>query len=158
MKGSKRNIIAVILVLITAFVTCFILFNSFLNFSSSHRLSGAVMKWLFGAKTNQNGLTNDYCLRKAAHIIEYAALGCAAMGLTIFCRRQFNKNIVWFSCIGVALIAIIDEVVQSFSNRTSSGLDVLLDLCGVIIGFGLILAVTSVLKTLKNSAKNRKGK
>ena len=158
MQGSKRNIMALILVLITAFVTGFILFNSFLNFSSSHQLSGAVMKWLFGAKTNQKGFANDYYLRKAAHIIEYAALGCAAMGLTIFCHRQFNKNIIWFSCTGVALIAIIDEVVQSFSNRTASGLDVLLDLCGVIIGFGLILAVTSILKILKNLSKNRKGK
>ena len=158
MQGSKRNIIAVILVLITAFVTGFILFNSFLNFSSSHQLSGAVMKWLFGAKTNQNGYANDHFLRKAAHIIEYAALGCAAMGLTIFCKRHFNKNIILFSCIGIVLIAITDEVVQSFSNRTASGLDVLLDLCGAFLGFGLILAATSIYKILKNSAKNRKGK
>ena len=77
-------------------------------------------------------------IRKAAHVVEYAALGILSV-------RAFygSKHNFLVSSIFVALIATTDEVNQSFNpSRTSTPWDVLLDISGGVVGIGSYLLLS----------------
>lgn len=85
-----------------------------------------------------------HTVRKAAHVLEYAALGGAL--LLHFCaiRAKMRQQGKTFRFVAVAafaisvVYAITDEIHQGFVGGRGPGTgDVLLDACGVLLGFAL---------------------
>lgn len=86
-------------------------------------------------------------IRKLAHFAEYTVLG---FFLTLHIRELKNKlklriNIAWAALIGI-MYAISDEIHQYFVPGRGPGVkDVLIDSCGVIVGFALMLTVAVII-------------
>ncbi|MCH3947584.1 MAG: VanZ family protein [Olsenella sp.] len=95
---------------------------------------------------NALGITGEsavtFAVRKTAHFLEYAVLG--ALGVPAFIRPA-REGIVprWLGPLVVALVPVADETIQRFvPGRESSPRDVLIDLCGAVVGtlvMGLVL-------------------
>lgn len=68
-------------------------------------------------------------VRKAAHFTEFFVLG----GL-LAVRFRGGRRRPWPALLAAVLTALADETIQHFTGRTSSVLDVWLDLCGAVAG------------------------
>ena len=78
-------------------------------------------------------------VRKAAHFIEFAALGgCIGLFTDGVTRRFWQSWAVFMPLFVILLTGVVDEFIQSFSDRTSMVKDVLLDFSGGL--FGLLCA------------------
>jgi VanZ family protein len=92
-------------------------------------------------------------IRKLAHFVEYGVLGFLAMrAFKTLAKLPFRSSVfAFFLCVAVALL---DEYQQSFNpSRTSSSLDVMIDLTGATAA----IAVYTVLirrRLNANSAKS----
>lgn len=82
-------------------------------------------------------------LRKAAHICEYALLGFELFALLLINRGMSISTVIYSLCAGLAA-ADIDETVQIFTGRTSSLIDVWIDIGGVAIGIIVCIAASAI--------------
>ena len=83
----------------------------------------------------------SFAVRKAAHFIEFSALGICAggfFGILSMDRKRRYRGWAFLFCVAVACC---DETIQSFTGRTNSLKDVALDSVGSLFGILLILAV-----------------
>ena len=139
MTRINRKIIILIVVVILA--TAFIFSNSLKNSQESHKDSGIIVglvESIVDAIFLNNDLDLNYIVRKGAHLFEFFVLGVVVMLLLLQSKNE-KINKVILACIYVIAIALIDEFIQSFNDRTSSFIDVLIDTTGGLIGIGLIL-------------------
>ena len=77
-------------------------------------------------------------VRTIAHFTEYTLLG----GLAFWCYLSYTrkKSFAVFPILGVALVAVIDECIQSFvAGRAGEALDVLVDIAGGMMGVAFAL-------------------
>ena len=82
----------------------------------------------------------DHLVRKIAHFAEFGALGCELAALLVVRRRAHLQGVA--NCLFAGLsVAVIDETMQTFSNRGSQVQDVLLDFGGVCAGIAFILLI-----------------
>lgn len=139
--------------LLVASVTAFIWLNSFLDASTSNKLSDIILKWLFPNGNGANSGTSSFLIRKAAHFIEYAVLGSTVAIVALFMRKNYGKVFVGLSLFGILMVAVIDEYIQSFSDRTSLVADILLDFSGAVVGLLLTIAVAKLIKYIKSKKK-----
>jgi VanZ family protein len=85
-------------------------------------------------------------IRKLGHLSEYAILAALFWralrgGKAWNAKRSILFALVWGAC---AIFAASDEFHQSFvPSRTSSANDVLIDICGALIGLAICVAVAS---------------
>ncbi len=151
---SKKSIFAILAVAVILVATLFIFINSFMDFEVSHGLSQFIMKLFF-----QNGSGNvggdDFLLRKAAHLAEYFMLGVAVSVLALFYHKNQGKKRFLFSLIYVVAIALLDEFIQSCSDRNGNFGDVILDVIGALLGFCAVFCVDLIIKCLKNKKAGR---
>lgn len=152
MNNKKRNIKAVLLGLLVISVIAFIWTNSFLDSSQSHKISDIILKWLFPNGTG-GGANGSFLIRKAAHFIEYAALGSSVGIVAVFMKNNFGKVFVGLSLFLILSVAVIDEFIQSFSDRTSLVADILLDFGGAVVGLLVTIAIVRVVKYIKSRKK-----
>lgn len=153
MNNKKRNIKAVLLGLLVALIISFIWFNSFLDTTDSNKLSDIILNWLFPNRGESNGGDASFWIRKAAHFIEFAVLGGAIGTIAVFMQNNFGKYFAGFSLFAVLSVAVIDEFIQSFSDRSSSVIDILIDFGGAIFGLCLSVAIVVLFKYIKSKKK-----
>lgn len=127
--------------LLVVLMTALIFLGSAKNEATSHGNSNSVAQMvtpILDQVTDTKGLDVNLLIRKSAHLIEFAVLGALVLCLLL----QLQKA-VWFGygCFYVLLIAVIDEYIQTFSDRSGKVEDVLLDLFGALLGFALVAAV-----------------
>ncbi len=85
-------------------------------------------------------------VRKLGHVIEYAILAALLWralrgGTRLTLKVGILFAVAWLVC---AIFAASDEFHQSFvSSRTASGTDVMIDICGALIGLAICVAVAS---------------
>ena len=84
-----------------------------------------------------------WCVRKAAHIVEYAILAWlwwrALRRPVRGDARPWSWRVAGFALLAVALYAATDEWHQSFvPNRTGTVRDVLIDTMGGVVGLGVV--------------------
>ena len=142
MKEYKK-LIRVILIICIAATLCFIWGHSVQSRAESAGESNSLLK-LLAALAGKVGIyidtSDDYLLRKLAHLAEYAALGAEFLSLIINEGKFSGKWMM--NCAGLGLIcAVIDETIQIFSDRGSALGDVWLDLAGTMAGMGIVYAV-----------------
>ena len=134
--------------------TLFIWGHSLVPGVGSSAESGRFVDLLYGAFVRL-GITDrslmTFLVRKAAHFSEYAVLGFSAHGLFRSLPAQGRAR--WCVCL-FALVPVIDESIQLFTpDRSGQVTDVLLDLCGMLFGVIVFLAVSKFGKWLKTRGK-----
>ncbi|HEY8445296.1 MAG TPA: VanZ family protein, partial [Bacilli bacterium] len=80
-------------------------------------------------------------VRKLAHIFEFFVLSILLLYLLLE-FTTFDKYKIGYTFLIALLVAIIDEVIQSYvPGRGSSVIDVLIDSIGISIGIGLVIVI-----------------
>ena len=138
-----------------AMLLIFIWGNSLLNQENSQNESAWILNLLsplfdsiFG-----EGRVTLYLLRRAAHLIEYTCLGVlSSIVLNKHINKRTNKlTYVGFFSLSLGLfVAVIDETIQYFSGRTSTVLDVWLDMSGVLAGTCIVLLILFIVSSRPN--------
>ena len=109
-------------------------------------VSGAISGWLrdilanifhFGAEEPDAG---HGLLRKLAHFTEFACLGALFTWLYAMLQKP-----VWLALACGVAAAAADETIQRFvPDRGPSIRDVLIDSCGVLLGIGIVIAISVI--------------
>jgi VanZ family protein len=100
------------------------------------------LRWLHPEISISAIATIHFALRKLGHLTEYAVLAALLWRALHNARNLCAKTATLFVGVLVtcAIIAASDEIHQSFvASRTASPYDVLIDVCGALIGILLCL-------------------
>lgn len=151
MRISKETTIRFLMILAIVVITSVIFLKSLENISTSHSYSDALAEVLSSENDDyvEKGRLEVF-VRKSAHVIEYAGLGIAVMCLTLNIYKTFKKLFIGVAAFYVLTIAVADEHIQSFSDRTSSTDDIILDFGGALLGFAVTFGVYWLIKFVKN--------
>ncbi len=162
MEISKKRKTGILAVCILIFLTLgFIWTNSLLNGTVSKKESDAVynstMEVVGGVvgeagKDNIKTVITPFVFRKIAHGTEFAVLGAEVFVLYVLISRYRFGRIPEMLCSGLA-VALIDEFIQSFSDRVASLTDVAIDFSG----FTFAVLVSALVCFLIKRGKKRKG-
>ena len=144
-----RKIRLTIFSLLAAGTICFIFYNSCQSGEASNAASGWVADFL-RPLLNRNGWLDDktyhMLIRKLAHFTEFGLLGIwlgSIAANVLWCRK-------WLYAIGAAVLtACTDEIIQSFTGRTNSIVDVGIDSTGALCGIAAVMILVALI------AKNR---
>lgn len=136
----------VLLDLLIIGLLCFIWGNSMMTAKESGGMSRSILTWLGEFIPFFAGGANHRFLRKLAHFSEFFLLG-------LFCgaQRVKSEKLLSFGVVCFGLIsACIDETIQIFVlGRSSSLMDVWLDLSGFAAGMTVIAVICAVMKKRK---------
>ena len=153
MRLRKGLIARIVMIIAIVAVTSIIFFNSFEDIVESHHTSGIVVDVIRPNKNTEKD-SLELLVRKTAHLIEYAVLGIAVMLFVKCIEREYKKRSYAAGLFYVLLVAVLDEHIQSYSDRTSSTSDILLDFFGALIGFGIALVIFFIYVKLKKRKKS----
>lgn len=131
-----------IISLLTLLIVGFIFSNSLKSGEESNTQSAPLVNWvesIFDPYDKIPTSTFNYLVRKAAHITEFSLLGLSLGGLMCCVYRLRGRWHIAAVLFGGLATAVADEFIQSFTGRTSSVTDVLIDFVGVVIGMGIVL-------------------
>ena len=71
-------------------------------------------------------------------------------------KKDYGVGLYATAFFYVLLVAVLDEHIQSFSDRTSSTGDILLDFIGSLTGFAAVVALVSAkCRFFKNEKRHR---
>ena len=135
-------------------ITLFIFSNSLASYDQSHHTSDSVSQIILPNEYSDN---EDVLLivRKIAHLIEYALLGIAVTVLLKCIEKDFQRKIYSVVLFYTLFVAVLDEHIQSFSDRTSSTADILLDFAGAMIGMVLVFLAVGLFRFFKRAKKRQ---
>lgn len=136
-------------------ITIFIFSNSFDDYTASKCMSDTVSEIVL---PHEYAIRENVSLlvRKIAHLLEYAVLGISVM-LSIKFNESISKKLCAWALFYVLFIAVIDEHIQSFSDRISSTKDILLDFCGALIGFAIVIITHYIYSKIKKKKRTGSG-
>lgn len=163
------------------FVTLLILGNLFLIFhfsSESRHESGARSEKVTQAvapiitpgyhemtPSEQNTVVRHlhHYVRKAAHFLEFASLGClSACWVTLLGVLLGRRRRVWqtmsIPAVFCLLTAVSDEVYQTFTNRGAAAFDVLIDFSGAVCGVIFLHAAVWLIACVSAAFRRRSGR
>lgn len=87
----------------------------------------------------------SFIVRKGAHFSEFAVLGVASAFVLRYYRRLKDKGLCGMAMFYGLFVGVCDEFIQSFSDRTSSVRDVLIDffgyMTGAVVAVGIMLMI-----------------
>ncbi len=129
-------------------VTGFIFFNSFQGPDSSNESSGFFLK-LFEPITNYldkfiEDADWNFVIRKGAHFTEFCVLGILSCNTFLSIDSRKRVSLLGYNFFCVLSVAVCDEFIQSFTGRTSSVRDVLIDFCGAVVGIAAVLIINNI--------------
>lgn len=145
---KKRSIKYIITLAATVVLTMFIFGNSFAGYDASHSVSDSISDMILPDKYSHSETVLLF-IRKAAHLVEYAALGIAVMLFFKCVETDYGKRLYGVALFYVLSVAVFDEHIQSFSDRTSSTGDILLDFLGALIGIFTVLSIRFIYTKIK---------
>ena len=141
----------------------FIFGNSLENGPESMQTSNAVVEVVKPIVDPQDQINDEqfsFSIRKLAHFTEFFWLGMALCGVVVCAvdGRRGKKPILSHPPVCAALltalsVAVADELIQSFTARTSSVRDVLLEYLGALCGFFLTALVRHIVRSLLRRCK-----
>ncbi|MDO4848266.1 MAG: VanZ family protein [Coriobacteriia bacterium] len=130
--------------------TCFIWGHSLVPGTQSSQESGAVyavLQPLFSLLGIVDASLCTFLIRKAAHVSEYAVLGllAALLGRSLAVGGGGGPRLRRRAPVLFALVPVVDEGIQLFvPGRTGQPRDVLIDLCGMLLGAGIATVVAKL--------------
>jgi VanZ family protein len=149
-KITPRQIAILIGIAALILILCFVYGTSMLSKQESAEVSSSVMDSIKGilrpiVELVTGGPVDDTLLhkvvRKGAHFAEFAALSAL---LTILLRLIFGTwrtHAMGYVLFLSLLFGVLDEFLQSFTGRGTSVRDVMLDLCGALLGILCAIAL-----------------
>lgn len=152
----KTRILILLLLGVILLINAFIFANSFDTVEQSYEKSDVVTGVVETVVSDEKeeGLNLRRLVRKSAHLIEFAMLG-VAVGIELYLvKRVHSKRFYGLGCFYGLAVAVLDEYIQTFSDRTDSIKDVLLDFGGFI--FGTVIAVIGISVFLIVSKKRKR--
>ena len=132
--AGRYKITSCILLVGIILATVFILSNSLNDYEASHNLSENITDIII-SDNNPNSEYIAILVRKIAHIVEFSALGVFTIAFSTHFRKCYVRSVFGYALFYVLSVAVADEHIQSFSDRTSSTGDIILDFCGALLGF-----------------------
>ena len=142
--AKKQRIILAVLAAVTLLITLFIWSNSLKDSKRSTSASDTVIDLIQPVLDSicKDAKQQSFFVRKLAHVSEFAALGIAVA----FLHRKYTQYTLHKSFYGFAdfyglAAAVTDEFIQSFSDRSDSVRDVLIDFSGYMIGALLVTCI-----------------
>ncbi len=154
MEINNKKIITIILICWVLFTTVFIFVNSGMDYNASHGASGEVTDMF----VEEPGVTRDIVeaiIRKTAHMLEFGFLGMGIFALTKNLSKNSTKSLFGYALFYALAVGVIDEHIQSFSDRSSSTGDIIIDFVGVIIGFLVMLTIVKIHSNFKQRSKRQ---
>ena len=156
-NGKRQKTVLLVLAAVTIFITIFIWSNSLKDSENSNSTSDSVIELIQPVLDSicDDDEQQNFLVRKMAHFTEFAALGIAVAFLHKYYMMYIhirNKSFYGFACFYGLAVAVTDEFIQSFSDRTDSVRDVLIDFSGYIIG---TLIVTSIFLIIDMKQRKR---
>jgi len=151
----RAKVSFLVFALLSVLLTGVIFSNSLKPAGESHAQSGRVMDIvrpilvpavIHEETEEETEQKLSFVVRKAAHFIEFGALGvCVGGAFVSLSEIRKGKYLIAPGAICIA-IACCDESIQSFTGRTNSLEDVVLDSCGSICGLIFVAFVVWLLK------------
>jgi len=157
MIKSKKALAKLILIMLMLLTLVFIYSRSMKPREESKKESdtvGGIIAEIIPPETKP-GEFIQINLRKIAHFTEFALLGAeAALFVLLFSRKGIS---VALSLLAAPNVALLDEVIQIYSNRGPSMLDVLIDYSGFFASAVLFYTVGYIILLIhKNVNKSRR--
>ena len=139
-----------------ALIACimFIFRNSLENGAQSSARSQAVMQLVNSALAKVHlGPLSEHLIRKLAHFSEFALEGFLLMLCIRVYTKHFVRHMSW-PLLGGMTTALMDETIQLHSpNRTSSVVDVWIDMSGIVAGLLFALIILLIVRGLTAFAR-----
>lgn len=143
MKDKKLMIARVILTALTVAAVAAIFFNSSQSAIESSERSSPLTDWVNGILSGLSipfSVTEKF-IRKLAHFTEYAILG-TMLSVTYYLYLLKIRTALISTLITGAAIAVIDEIIQLFSEGRSCRIsDMLLDFSGVAFASVIVMLI-----------------
>ena len=134
-------------------LTVFIFSNSLQSGEQSGAHSGWWAAFLRPILDPGHGLADTAfhaLVRKLAHMAEFCALAVAIGGTTVQLGKITGRRYICLPLLAALCTAVCDEFLQTFTaDRAGQVSDVLVDMAGALIGFGLVAAVCVIGKTIR---------
>lgn len=131
-----------IFLVLTVFVTLFIFSQSLMSRAASSgesaQVMGKVQRLLLWLNWNVDSYKLHVFVRKAAHFVEFSALGICAGGYAVNLGRINGRKYIAMPAWLTLMIAVCDEFIQVFSGRAGMVEDVVLDYCGALFGLMIV--------------------
>lgn len=146
---NKLNICIVVFTVLSLFITGYIFYNSFQKIDESLERSDKVVEKIQPVVDPKGKIEKEdfsEYTRKAAHVIEFAALGICVGFVFAGIYGKTRRIFVSLPMLLTLSVGVVDEFIQSFSDRTSCLKDVLIDFSGACGGL-LIVAVIMIFLT-----------
>ena len=143
--------------LLVCLVVCFIFTNSLLNGEDSNRQSGLVMELLRKLLDPHHVVAEEtfhYFVRKGAHFSEFGLLGVSLWLLIQSIKDRYGRSFPGVMLFAALAVAVTDEFIQSFTGRTSSVRDVLIDFSGALTAFALLFAIDVIRRKRHKEKEN----
>lgn len=157
----KKTYITVILFVLVISTTVFIFCNSSKNIEATYHDSDSVVemiKPIIDETSFEKEYTIDFWVRKAAHGIEFCFLGICVAALLLHIKKRYQRRLLGFGFFYLLLVAVIDEFIQSFNERTSCVEDIVIDFCGAVAGLLLVMLLIVLYKFIKKMSNKSGGK
>lgn len=158
MEKEKTSpwLIAFRVIFTVALIACivFIFRNSLENGAESSARSQAVMAMVNGVLAKLHlGPLSEHFVRKMAHFSEFALEGFLLMLCIRVYTKHFVRHMSW-PLLGGMTTALMDETIQLHSaNRTSSVVDVWIDMAGVVAGLLVALVILLIVRGMMAFAR-----
>ena len=140
----------VVFVILTLLVVCFIFRNSLKNIAQSREQSGQIVEILepiLAPVFDNSEEKMEMFIRKAAHFVEFAALGFCLGGFADgLCSRFWKRVMLFLPLFFMLAVAVTDELLQSFNDRGSMVIDVVLDFCGGLAGLAALCVLFELIR------------
>lgn len=155
----KNRFIILGLLLAVLVITALIFVNSLDTVDESNQKSDNVTDVVENVTGGENGESNlNVIVRKSAHVIEFALLGAALAFLLYYVKLVHNKRLYGVGAFYALAVAVVDEYIQTFSDRSGSVSDIMLDFCGVLIGVVLALIIPVIVSMVKKHKQKAEAK
>jgi len=143
------------LVVLILIMTVFIFSNSLKDNKSTMEESNKVAEIINPIVNTDNELTTDFMtlIRKAAHVIEFFTLGSLLALFSFSFKKVKIFHYLCYLLFYILSVAVLDEFLQSFSDRNSTISDVLLDFFSGVCGILITLLIFKFFKFIKNREK-----
>ena len=157
---SKKRIIAIIIDIILILLTLIFIFgNSLKNVEKSGADSESVTSIIEQIPPIKQAIEKNIIqpgslegpIRSFAHFFEFSILGAELMLLIILLKCSCNIKYFLFVVLICFILGLSDELIQSFTDRSTEAVDVLKDVCGGAFGaFCVSMIYLPIRKKIKN--------
>ena len=139
-----------LLLIIIKSCLCFIFLNSAKSSESSHdiskRFAELILPYVNVGQEWENRAAADNIVRKCAHFAEYFSLSVILFSVALLLGDKARRVLLVVFCIALLIIPIVDESLQLLSDRTSSALDIGIDIAGSAVGALMAFLVSKIIK------------